>query len=469
MESREEETLEAVSPIGQYLSSSYLSFSIICVLESEIPLDIDSQAFSLVRDVFLPINPRFSSIMVVNNKREKKWKKVEVNIKDHIKIPIFSSENSAKLYDDSLNEHISKISLEKFQETKPLWEIHIIKYPTKEASGNIIFKLHHALGDGFSLMGALLSCLQRADNPSIPLTFPSSQIKSHKNGKIFKFVPKVVSSICYTLSDFWAAIAVRSGFVEDDISPIRSGHLGVEVLPKTMVTMCFSLDSVKQIKSKLGVTINDVITGTIFLGTRLYMEAMSKGSGKSRATSFVMLNTRMFHGYKSIGEMMKPNAKSPWGNHFTFLSIAISSLNGSEAKDPLRFVWEARKIIQRKRSSLVIFLTAKYLRLVRKFKGAEVVSNYLHGSLKNTSMGMSNLVGPMEQMALANHPISGFYFVVSGPPQSLMTGVTSYMGKLTISALMEKDFFDPEKFKIYIQNAFDLIFTAAFGTIPIIK
>jgi len=67
-----------------------------------------------------------------------------------------------------------------------MWEIHIIKYPTSHAARNVIFKLHHSLGDGFSLMGALLSCLQRVDNPSLPLTFPSIQSHTNKDGKNFK-------------------------------------------------------------------------------------------------------------------------------------------------------------------------------------------------------------------------------------------------------------------------------------------
>ncbi|CAN6570236.1 unnamed protein product [Malus baccata var. baccata] len=36
-----------------------------------------------------------------------------------------------------------------------------------------IFKLHYALGDGNSLVGTFFSCLQRAINPFLSLTFPS--------------------------------------------------------------------------------------------------------------------------------------------------------------------------------------------------------------------------------------------------------------------------------------------------------
>lgn len=53
-----------VSPTGQYFNSSVLSISVLSVLESEIPID-DSLALTLLKDLFLPINPRFSSIMVM--------------------------------------------------------------------------------------------------------------------------------------------------------------------------------------------------------------------------------------------------------------------------------------------------------------------------------------------------------------------------------------------------------------------
>ena len=60
-----EEGLEPVSPTGQYFNSSVLSVSIVAVMEFEIPINNLPSIVSLVKDVFLPINPRFSSIMVL--------------------------------------------------------------------------------------------------------------------------------------------------------------------------------------------------------------------------------------------------------------------------------------------------------------------------------------------------------------------------------------------------------------------
>ena len=60
-----EERLEPVSPTAQNFNSSVLSVSIIAVLEFEIPINDQLPVMSLLKDVFLPINPRFSSIMVL--------------------------------------------------------------------------------------------------------------------------------------------------------------------------------------------------------------------------------------------------------------------------------------------------------------------------------------------------------------------------------------------------------------------
>lgn len=61
----EEELFEPASPSAQYLNSSNLSLAVLAVLEAKNPIEYeDSLPINLLRDVFVPINPRFSSIMV---------------------------------------------------------------------------------------------------------------------------------------------------------------------------------------------------------------------------------------------------------------------------------------------------------------------------------------------------------------------------------------------------------------------
>ncbi|KAH7863766.1 hypothetical protein Vadar_021761 [Vaccinium darrowii] len=463
-----------VSPSGHYFNSSVLSFCIVAVLESEVPLD-DFPAMAWLKDVFLPINTRFSSIMVEDEKGVKKWKKVEVKLEDHIYVPTIPTGMSPEFYDDYFNDYLSKVSLDRLPQNIPLWEFHVLKYPTSNAAGNLIFKLHHALGDGYSLMGAILSCFQRAENPSLPLTFPSresSTRKDERNNGIFWRLGRVFSSVGNTVSDLGSTF-IKGNIFQDARTRIRSGEDGAEFRPSVVTTLTFSLDRVKEIKTKLGVTINDVITGVIFLGTRLYMQQSSspndddhqqQGNPNADATALMVVNTRAIGGgYKTIEEMVKPNSKMPWGNHFIFMNVSMPKLdcNNQVDSNPLRFVKETHWNIKRKRNSAAVYLTGWMLEILRKFRGPEAAARYFYNTMKNSSLAMSNLIGPVEQMAVANHPIKGLYFTFVGSPESLAITILSYVDKLRITTRMEKDFIDPQKFNSCIENAFEMIFEAA--------
>ncbi|XP_043689066.1 wax ester synthase/diacylglycerol acyltransferase 4-like [Telopea speciosissima] len=458
---------EPVSPTGQYFNSSVLSICILCALESDIPID-DSQTYFLLKNLFIPINPRFSSIMVKDEHGVKQWKRVDVKVEDHVHVPIFPDGLSPESYDEYLQEYLSKIAMERLPQSRPLWEIHSIKYPTSNAAGSVVFKLHHALGDGFSLMGALFSCLRRADNPSLPLTFPSSKqgglSSDYKRNSIFKRVTGLLSMFVNTTSDFaWSIL--KSSFVEDDRTPIRSGHEGVEFRPVIISTVTFSLDQIKQIKDKLGGTINDVITGIIFYGTRLYMQISgSPGSSNAHSTALVLLNTRAINNYLSVTEMNKQDSKSPWGNQFGFLHVSIPNSDDSELANPLDFVYKGREIIQKKKGSLAVFLTGRLLEMMRKFRGPETTAQYVHSTLTNSSMTISNMIGPMEQMSLADHPARGLYFMVVGIPQSLTITMVSYMGKLKVAVGVEKDFINEKLYISCLEKAFTRIFEAAVSS-----
>lgn len=185
---------------------------------------------------------------------EMRWKQVEVRPEDHIKVPIFPENESLEFYDQYFDEYVSRILMERTPQDKPLWEVHVIKYPTTNAAGALIFKLHHSLGDGYTLVGALLSCLQRVDEPSLPLSFPSRKPSESLRAKkgFFKRIPSTIFSFFSSISDFGWSI-VKSSMVEDGKSPIRSGEEGVEFQPSVISNISFSLDHIKRIKSKLGV------------------------------------------------------------------------------------------------------------------------------------------------------------------------------------------------------------------------
>ncbi|KAL5992706.1 hypothetical protein ACLOJK_013625 [Asimina triloba] len=450
------------SPTSEYINSSVLSLSILCVFELEKPID-DSPAIMLLRERFLPVNSRFSSILITDEKGTQRWMKVDIRLEDHVKVPHFPTGRfpPSDNYDDYVNEYLSKVAMDRLPENRPLWEIHVIKYPTSCAAGTVVFKLHHALGDGFSLMGALFSCLKRADDPSLPLTFPAYSrnnnndklVKSRSNPVVVdacKKVGNIAAGFWYTASDFVGNV-LHGTVLEDDRTAIRSGAPHVEFEPVTISSVVFSLDRLRQIKSKIAGTVNDVTVGIIFYAIQLYHQRMGQVlKGHERMTALVLLNTRMVNGYQTLDEMLK---KKTWGNHFTFLQISIPTCTNAEKESPLSFIAEAKKTINRKRHSLALYLT-----------GTLAASRYIHATMKNTSTGISSVVGPMEKMELGGLPVKSFYFSVVGVPQSLALTMVSYMGKLRLVATAEKGFIRSELLVSCMKEAYDKVYKEACST-----
>ncbi|BAT90117.1 hypothetical protein VIGAN_06129600 [Vigna angularis var. angularis] len=184
------------------------------------------------------------------------------------------------------------------------------------------------------------------------------------------------------------------------------------------------------------------------------MQEIDNEAGKANSTGLVVLSTRNIGSYQSVQEMMKADSKSPWGNHISFLHVPIPKLSQTNISNPLEFVWKAQKEIKRKRDSFTVDMELK-------LRGYEAVAKHIYETLRNSSVVVSNLIGPVEPMVLANHPVKGLYFTMTGGPESINISVISYTRTLRITLKTQKGFIDEKKFKLCVVKAFDVISKAA--------
>ncbi|KAJ6316093.1 hypothetical protein OIU78_019386 [Salix suchowensis] len=152
--------------------------------------------------------------------------------------------------------------------------------------------------------------------------------------------------------------------------------------------------------------------------------------------------------------MVKPKAESPWGNHFVFLHVQLPELVVSTELNPIEFVKKSQQIIKRKRSSWAVHLTAAFVEIVKKLKGHEVATQCIHKTVLNTSMLITNMIGPVEKMTFANHPNKDMYFFLADNTQSLNITIVSYMDNLRVIVGAKKGFIDVQKLKSCIEEAF---------------
>ncbi|XP_059065598.1 wax ester synthase/diacylglycerol acyltransferase 11-like [Cryptomeria japonica] len=359
---------EPLSPIGQLLCTSPMSLCVQVIFELEQPIDVFGMK-KAIQDILLPSNPRFCCTMSEDSLGVLRWVKTEVNVDDHVIVPKFPPGQTE--YDEFVNDYICKIHLTPLPKNRPLWQFHFLNNNTSKARATMIINIHHSLGDGISLMSLVCCCLTRAEDPSLPLTFPSSKSLPHKpyssrfSVKFMYYMLQrlfvLVLVLWYTVSDFISSL-LRMMCMNDSKIPIR-GPPGVEMLPKVMTHVTFPIEDIRKIKTSIGGTVNDVIMGVIFYGFQRYLQIThshggnSKEMKKSRVTGLVAINTRVLS-LKDIKEMMKSESEAPWGNRFGLLHIPMPTGN---AESPLDFVRKAKKILDRKKMSHEVSLTTRLI------------------------------------------------------------------------------------------------------------
>ncbi|GJV43244.1 O-acyltransferase WSD1-like protein, partial [Tanacetum coccineum] len=210
-------------------------------------------------------HPRFSSLQVIDNTNgEMKWVPTNVNLHNHIIIPTIPQNLDSP--DKFLEEYVYNLSKSSIDSSKPMWDLHLLHLKTSDAEAIGIFRIHHSLGDGTSLMSLLLACTRQISNPDLVPSVPS-----HKNGNagwlnssynyygsgvggvwwqrwfmaicmVFLLVKNTIVDVVYFM--------VTVLFLKDTETPLKAPD-GAEFSPRRFVYRTVSLDDMKLIKNAM--------------------------------------------------------------------------------------------------------------------------------------------------------------------------------------------------------------------------
>ncbi|XP_076955780.1 wax ester synthase/diacylglycerol acyltransferase 5-like [Bidens hawaiensis] len=205
-------------------------------------------------------HPRFSSLQVVDDENGgiMKWVPTNVNLNNHIIIPNIPQTLDSP--DKFLEDYAYNLSKTSIDSSIPMWDLHLLNLKTSDAEVVGIFRIHHSIGDGTSLMSLLLACTRQIDNPDAVPTVPRkkdsnlgwfSSYSSRGGGPCWKRWFVVVSMVFWlvwnTLVDVGYIMAMAL-FLKDTKTPITS-QAGVELNPRRFVYRTLSLDDMKLIKN----------------------------------------------------------------------------------------------------------------------------------------------------------------------------------------------------------------------------
>ncbi|GAB2249780.1 hypothetical protein Droror1_Dr00013139 [Drosera rotundifolia] len=444
---------EPLSPGARVLHSPLMDSFIICMLGCNTRVDADVIKEGLKNTLIK--HPRFSSkvVMNTNNGKKEAWIRTKVNVEDHIIVPTLdpNMDNSDQFVEDYVSD-MTKTSLDP---TKPLWELHILNIKTSNAESLGVFKIHHSLGDGMSLISLLLACTRKSSNPEELPSIPTakSTSSSDKGGpyRCLIFVWLILRLIWNTLIHFGLFVATAL-FLTDTDTPIKGGK-GVERSPKRIVHRIVCLDDIKLVKNEMNVTVNDVIVGITEAALSRYLHRLyEEGSidtkrknsmKKIRFRASVIVNIRQSIGIQDLAAMMSEGSKCKWGNKIGYILVPFHL---TLEKDPLQYIQRVKAMIDQKKLSLEAMLSYYVALFALKVLGIKVAVGLAYRVLSNATLMISNLVGPSEELAFYGHPGAYVAPTVSGLPTGLLIHFQSYMNKMSIIVCASQDLYpDPHK------------------------
>ncbi|KAJ9548429.1 hypothetical protein OSB04_020972 [Centaurea solstitialis] len=299
-----------------------------------------------------------------------KWIPRHVNIDDHV--TVVKLDPNMESSDKFVEDFISDLSKSPVESTKPLWDLHILNIRTSEAEGTCVFRFHHSLGDGVSLMNLLLACTRKTSDPKALPTLPGNTKKSSATE---------ISSLWSRLGVLWNSFValvmflLTALFLEDTKTPIK-GSKGVEHRPRRFVIKSVSFDDIKLVKNSMNVTINDVVLGVTQAGLYRYLHRRYCERDDIECRNIpdnIRLRSTLFFNLRSttkIEDVMDTNRHGTWGNK---IGYALHPFKIGPKKDPLDYVRDAKTVMGRKKASLEPLFTYFFANLVLKLFGIKAL------------------------------------------------------------------------------------------------
>lgn len=187
-----------------------------------------------------------------------RWVATEVEIEKHVIVPEVDPNMDMKSAEEFVEDYVYHLSKTRIEKSQPLWDLHLLNVKTSSESEAVgIFRIHHSLGDGTSLMSLLLACTRQINDPEALPTIPvKNKNKKQQDKERYRGFWNVLMTFWSLLQLFWnTAVDIfmfmaTAFFLKDTENPLK-GPAGVEFTPRRIVHRTVSLDDIKLVKNAM--------------------------------------------------------------------------------------------------------------------------------------------------------------------------------------------------------------------------
>ncbi|CAA0812990.1 O-acyltransferase (WSD1-like) family protein [Striga hermonthica] len=459
----EEEENEPATPIARLMQAPAFNFCIIAVMGFRSTIDLDLFKQELGRSLLR--HARFTSVLIVDKSSRDKfsWRRTKVDIENHVfALDLDPNMESPDEFVEHFTSEIMKIPMVDMS-ARPAWEFHVLNVKTSEANSIVVLKMHHSIGDAVSLMSLLMTCAEKITTncggslPILPSEKRQSTSSYYNTGRMvmktmFVKVWIAIVMVFNTFTGLMRAFATLA-FLKDEKIPINRER-GKENSSKRFVHRIVDFDDIKLVKTAMNATVNDVGTGVVQAGLTRYLNIrygqccrgqnptyaqMNNFLPKSlRLTSVVCFNLRPYAIIEDLSDIMEDEKqlRGKWGNK---IGGALVPLDIVVEDDPLAYVIRAKAVMDQKKLSFEPQCMPIMSKLFIKLFGIKAASSILNRISLNTTLFLSNVMGPREEITPFGHPLCYIAPIVSGFSQVLFITFQSYANKFIISIAADEN------------------------------
>ncbi|MFL9591317.1 wax ester/triacylglycerol synthase family O-acyltransferase [Aeromonas schubertii] len=332
---------------------------------------------------------------------------------------------------------------------RPLWEIHLTD--TSLGGQALVMRFHHAIGDGFSLIKAMLTMMDETPTPTrereLGPADPHHEQQSdedHHGSRLLRMGLKMTGKIWskyIELATNPARIIDYAKITRDvtselvtiatlpDDSPTRfKGETGST--KRVAWSEQIPLPDVKAVGRVLGCSVNDLLIAAATGAFRGYLEEKGDETGDLSVRSLVPVNMR------------GPHDKGELGNRFGLVALDLPV----DLDNPLQRLYKVRERMQALKSSCQPAVVLNLLEAIG-MAPRTVQQQVVEVLSAKASMVITNVPGPQQTLYLAGARLrQPLFWVPQAGDIGIGVSILSYDGKVQLGLITDKKRIpDPEK------------------------
>ena len=325
-----------------------------------------------------------------------------------------------------------RIMSQQLDRGKPLWEMWIVE-GLEGGRFAVITKVHHCMVDGIAGVDVLMLLMRRSPDASIeepPAWFPRPRPspgvllaeeavrRVRRPLNLARRATKALREPSSAVASVWESVsavgeALDAGMRSAPNTPLNPPHIGPH---RRFDWIRFDLDAVKEVRSRLGGTINDVVLATVAGAVGRFLRGRGVGTARLDFRAMVPVSTRV------------AAERGRFGNRVAML-LARLPINEPDPRERLRRVSETTAGLKHSKQ----VLGAELIEEIGDWLGTAIVTGSvrLAARIRAYNMVVTNVPGPRVPLYLLGAPLLETYPMVPlFSNQALGIALFSYHGGL---------------------------------------